>query len=220
MGVYFLYIRLCVRNFRIKLSSRRLNVHYFVRRFLISLFLAHQVHAKGLMVLSRAIAFMIDGKQQAEDGNSPDEQDPPELSQHRGNQTTVRGKRSGKTKSNLKNSDSVSVKPSFPTKKRVQVPQCPLSETPTRPKQLLGDFIDEKLKQDSTTLKVKPVLNEKGEPVLSPFFWLSDKDAENLSEPSSVDQLNDIPSPNVPTFSDIKDSDDEDCSRLSPLVSV
>lgn len=172
------------------------------------------------MVLSCAIAFLIDGKQQAEDGNNPDEQDPPELSQHRGNQTTVRRKRSRKTKSNLTNSGSVSVKPSFPTKKRVQVPQCPLSETPTRPKQLLGDLIDEKLKQDSTILKEKPVLNEKGEPVLSPFFWLSDKDAENLSEPSSVDQLDDIPSPDVPTFSDIKESDDEDCSRLSPLVSV
>lgn len=194
MGVYFQYIRLCVRNFRIELSSRRLNVHYFV--------------------------IMIDGKQQAEDGYNPDEQEPPELSQHRENQITVRGKRSRKTKSNLKNSDSVSVKPSFPTKKRVQVPQCPLSETPTRPKQLLRDLVDEKLKQDSTTLKEKPVLNEKGELVLSPFFWLSDKDAENLSEPSSGDQLNDISSPNVPTFSDIKDSDDEDCSRLSPLVSV
>lgn len=166
-----------------------------------------------------AIAFTIDGKQQAEDEN-PDEQDPPRLSQNRaGNQKTVRGKRSGKAKSNLKNSNSVSVKPSFPTKKRVQVPQSPLSETPTRPKQLLGDLIEEKSKQDSTTLKDKPVLNERGEPVLSPFFWLSDKDAENLSEPSTGDQFNDFPSPNVPTFSDIKDSDDEDCTRLSPLVS-
>nr|XP_011460685.1 PREDICTED: protein BREAST CANCER SUSCEPTIBILITY 1 homolog isoform X3 [Fragaria vesca subsp. vesca] len=160
-----------------------------------------------------------DGKQQVEDEN-PDEQDPPRLSQNRaGNQKTVRGKRSGKAKSNLKNSNSVSVKPSFPTKKRVQVPQS-LSETPTRPKQLLGDLIEEKSKQDSTTLKEKPVFNERGEPVLSPFFWLSDKDAENLSEPSTGDQLDDIPSPNVPTFSDIKDSDDEDCTRLSPLGEV
>ncbi|KAL6201474.1 hypothetical protein ACLB2K_025188 [Fragaria x ananassa] len=161
-----------------------------------------------------------DGKQQAEDDH-PGEQDPPRLSQNRaGNQKTVRGKRSGKAKSNLKNSNSVSVKPSFPTKKRVQVPQSPLSETPTRPKQLLGDLIAEKSKQDSTTLKDKPVLNERGEPVLSPFFWLSDKDAENLSEPSTGDQFNDFPSPNVPTFSDIKDSDDEDCTRLSPLGEV
>ncbi|XP_050369496.1 protein BREAST CANCER SUSCEPTIBILITY 1 homolog [Argentina anserina] len=161
-----------------------------------------------------------DTKQQAEDEN-PDEQDPPKCSQNRaGNKKTVRGKRSAKAKSTLKNSDSVSVKPSFPTKKRVQVPQGPLSETPTRPKQLLGDLIHEKSKQDSMTLKEKPVLMENGEPVLSPFFWLSDKDAENLSQPSTSDQLNDIPSPNVPTFSDIKDSDDEDCTRLSPLGEV
>ncbi|XP_062012669.1 protein BREAST CANCER SUSCEPTIBILITY 1 homolog [Rosa rugosa] len=172
------------------------------------------------MTQSALSAKSSDGKQQAEDEN-PDDQDPPKLSQNRaGNRRTVRGKRSWKTKSNLKNSESVSVKPSFPTKKRVQVPQCPPSETPTQPKQLPGGFIDEKSKQESTTLKEKPVLNEKGELVLSPFFWLSDKDAENLSQPSSGDQLNDIPSPNVPTFSDIKDSDDEDCSRLSPLGKV
>lgn len=79
--------------------------------------------------------------------------------------------------------------------------------------------MDERSKHSSTTLKEKPVLNEVGEPMLSPFFWLRDKDEENLSQHTDGDQLTDSP-PNVPTFSDIKDSDDEYSARLTPPVSV
>ncbi|KAL6282708.1 hypothetical protein ACE6H2_013637 [Prunus campanulata] len=156
-----------------------------------------------------------DGKLQAQD-DGPDEQDIPKHCQDRDEkQKSLRGKGSRKTKSNLKNSGSLSVKPSFPTKKRVQVPQCPLSETPTHPEKTVGKLMDERSKHSSTTLKEKPVLNEVGEPMLSPFFWLRDKDEENLSQHTDGDQLTDSP-PNVPTFSDIKDSDDEYSARLTP----
>ncbi|CAB4276528.1 unnamed protein product [Prunus armeniaca] len=156
-----------------------------------------------------------DGKLQAQD-DGHEEQDIPKHCQDRDEkQKSLRGKRSGKTKSNLKNSGSLSVKPSFPTKKRVQVPQCSLSETPTRPEKTVGKLMDERSKHSSTTLKGKPVLNEVGEPMLSPFFWLRDKDEENLSQHTDGDQLSDSP-PNVPTFSDIKDSEDEYSARLTP----
>ncbi|CAN6689452.1 unnamed protein product [Malus baccata var. baccata] len=157
-----------------------------------------------------------DGKHHAEDDFSHGEQDLPEFQDRAQKQKTLRGKRSRKTKANLESSGSISIKPSFPNKKRVQVPQSPLSETPTRHEKLEGDLMADRAKQSSKTLKEKPVLNEKGELVLSPFFWLNDKDVENLSQHSSGDQLSDLPSPNVPTFSDIKDSDDENSVRSLP----
>ncbi|KAM2042974.1 hypothetical protein ACFXTH_036469 [Malus domestica] len=156
-----------------------------------------------------------DGKQQAEDDFSHGEHDLPEFQDRAEKQKTLRGKGSRKAKANLKSSGSISIKPSFPNKKRVQVPQCPISETPTRHQKLEGDLMADRAKQSSKTLKEKPVLNEKGEPVLSPFFWLNDKDVESLSQFSFGDQLTDLPSPNVPAFSDIKDSDDENSVRLT-----
>ncbi|XP_068322017.1 protein BREAST CANCER SUSCEPTIBILITY 1 homolog [Pyrus communis] len=156
-----------------------------------------------------------DGKQQAEDDFSHGEHDLPEFQDRAQKQKTTRGKGSRNAKANLKSSGSISIKPSFPNKKRVQVPQCPISETPTRHQKLEGDLMADRAKQSSKTLKEKPVLNEKGEPVLSPFFWLNDKDVESLSQFSVGDQLTDLPSPNVPAFSDIKDSDDENSVRLT-----
>lgn len=59
-------------------------------------------------------------------------------------------------------------------------------------------------------------------PSLSPFFWLREEEeneggtAETLSEPLSLD------TPlrhNAPTFSDIKDSDDERPNNMTPNVS-
>nr|XP_028959403.1 protein BREAST CANCER SUSCEPTIBILITY 1 homolog [Malus domestica] len=159
-----------------------------------------------------------DGKQQAEDDFSHGEHDLPEFQDRAEKQKTLRGKGSRKAKANLKSSGSISIKPSFPNKKRVQVPQCPISETPTRHQKLEGDLMADRAKQSSKTLKEKPVLNEKGEPVLSPFFWLNDKDVESLSQFSFGDQLTDLPSPNVPAFSDIKDSDDENSVRLTQPI--
>lgn len=52
--------------------------------------------------------------------------------------------------------------------------------------------------------------DEGGEPGLSPFFWLRDEEnVEDLSQISGKSPFHDVPFPDVPTFSDIKESDDE-----------
>ncbi|XP_059665977.1 protein BREAST CANCER SUSCEPTIBILITY 1 homolog [Cornus florida] len=133
-------------------------------------------------------------------------------------------RRSGRKRSkqssghNLKNSNLNPVKPSFPTKKRVQVPQYPLSETPTRPAKFeggRGETINGPGKSSVLSME-KTVLNENGEPVFSPFFWLREEDdIEKLSQ--QIDGNNDIdPTPKAPCFSDIKDSDDEIPSNMTP----
>uniref|UniRef100_A0A2N9G1B9 BRCT domain-containing protein n=1 Tax=Fagus sylvatica TaxID=28930 RepID=A0A2N9G1B9_FAGSY len=136
-------------------------------------------------------------------------------------QNTLKVKGSRKTsKSNMKNTSSISLKPSFPTKKRVQVPQCPLSETPTRLSKFEGQLSEigkEDPKINSTTLKEKPALNDRGEPMLSPFFWLrEEEDAEKSTQETDEGELMDVPQIDVPSFSDIKDSDDENPSNLTP----
>lgn len=67
--------------------------------------------------------------------------------------------------------------------------------------------------------KDKLIFNENEEPVLSPFFWLrEDDDAEKLTQQTDGD-LMDTP-PDVPCFSDIKDSDDEIPCRSTPNVGI
>ncbi|CAN0874886.1 Protein BREAST CANCER SUSCEPTIBILITY 1 homolog [Linum grandiflorum] len=96
--------------------------------------------------------------------------------------------------------------PSFPAKKRVQVPQYPLSETPikgARGNQMVSEG--------------NPVTTEDGDLPLSPLFWLRDDDAERLSQ--TVDDHDDylgLSNLSMPTFSDIKDSSNNDSARLSP----
>ncbi|CAK7350161.1 unnamed protein product [Dovyalis caffra] len=122
-------------------------------------------------------------------------------------------------KSHMELSAPITSKPSFPTKKRVQVPQCSVSHSLAQPEKLQtgsrenkkGDF-----KNDLSVSRKNPIVNEKGEPTLSPFFWLRDEDGEKSSQHTDVDQLLDITPPNVPTFSDIKDSDDENASASYP----
>ncbi|KAJ6886446.1 hypothetical protein NC651_026972 [Populus alba x Populus x berolinensis] len=77
------------------------------------------------------------------------------------------------------------------------VPQYTLSDTPA-----LRTGSRENKRADFK--RKNPVVDEKGEPILSPFFWLRDEDGEKSSKHTDVDQLLDIPPPNVPTFSDIK----------------
>ena len=117
-----------------------------------------------------------------------------------------------------------SAEPSFPAKKRVQVPQFPLSETPTRPVKI-GTGLDETnevgLKNSSVPLKKNPPLKEKGGSGLAPFFWLRDEEnVDDLSQHTDEDQLLDITPPDVPTFSDIKGLDDESPFKMSPPVSA
>ncbi|CAN1249307.1 Protein BREAST CANCER SUSCEPTIBILITY 1 homolog [Linum perenne] len=96
-------------------------------------------------------------------------------------------------------------KPSFPTKKRVQVPQYPLSETPLRG-----------AKGNQVVSSGNPVTSEDGELVLSPLFWLRDDDAERLSETDDDDDSLSLTPLSIPSFSDIKGSSKTESARLSP----
>ncbi|KAL0363608.1 UNVERIFIED_CONTAM: protein BREAST CANCER SUSCEPTIBILITY 1 [Sesamum calycinum] len=58
--------------------------------------------------------------------------------------------------------------------------------------------------------------SEKGEMIFSPFFWLrEEEDLEKLSQQTDDNQVMYTP-PDAPCFSDIKDSDDEVPSKISP----
>lgn len=120
--------------------------------------------------------------------------------------------------SKRKNSASSPVKPSFPRKKRVQVPQCPLSETPTRPVKLVSSFNEV---NEEEPRKSAVASEDKGQPVLSPFFWLRERDEEDekSNQQSDLDQPTDSMTTNFLSFSDIKDSLDESLSK-PPMVSL
>ncbi|XP_038721752.1 protein BREAST CANCER SUSCEPTIBILITY 1 homolog [Tripterygium wilfordii] len=114
-------------------------------------------------------------------------------------------------------------KPSFPTKKRVQVPQYPLSETPKQPMKSgngYGENTEDGSKSSSLISKENMALNGKEKPQLSPFFWLRDEDAENLSQDTDMDQSIDMTPPIVPSFSDIKDSYDDNPTGFYPTGKV
>ncbi|KAF9620386.1 hypothetical protein IFM89_011759, partial [Coptis chinensis] len=112
----------------------------------------------------------------------------------------------------------LSVKPSFPAKKRVHVPQCLPSETPS-PAQKYEERLSKKTEKGpwdgSNALKERPSFTAKGEPVFSPFFWLSNEadnneDIERLSSQAmDIDRVAETPPQQHPTFSDIKESDNE-----------
>ncbi|KAA0052505.1 protein BREAST CANCER SUSCEPTIBILITY 1-like protein [Cucumis melo var. makuwa] len=113
-------------------------------------------------------------------------------------------------KSKRKTSASSPLKPSFPRKKRVQVPQHPLSETPTRPAKLASSCNEVNEPKERTVAS-----EDQGQPVLSPFFWLRERDEEDekLNQQSDLDQSTESLAMNVPAFSDIKDSLDESPSK-------
>lgn len=119
-----------------------------------------------------------------------------------------------KCNSNLKSSSSFHEKPSFPAKKRVQVPHSQSEGD-------LGATVDKLSEKSIKILKKYPITDEKGGLRLSPFFWLRDEEnMENLSQETDTNAFIDMPLPNAPTFSDIKDSDDENTPRLTPEVSI
>lgn len=109
--------------------------------------------------------------------------------------TDNKGKKSGRkgprAKSVSENCEPIPSKSSFPTNKRV-----------------LAENTEDEPKRNSG------VLREKGEPELAPFFWLREEDIEKSTQnseksPQNSSQLMFITPPDVPCFSDIKDSDDE-----------
>ena len=132
------------------------------------------------------------------------------------NKRKLKGERpEGSFKINPKDSGPSPAKPSFPGKKRVQVPLYPLSETPKQPAKLDGG-----LRETGKGGPRKPAVNDNGELVFSPFFWLrEDEDVENSSQQMDGDLALSSSLPNVPSFSDIKGSDDEMPSELTPKVS-
>lgn len=89
--------------------------------------------------------------------------------------------------------------------------QCPLSEMPTRPAKLVSscDEVNEEPRRSTAGSE------DKGQPVLSPFFWLreSDEEDEKSNQQSDLDQPTDSLTMNVLAFSDIKDSLDESPSK-------
>jgi len=140
---------------------------------------------------------------------------------------TRKKKKSKKTvQASMESSGSEFAKPSFPAKKRVHVPQNLLSETPMKNLKI-GDSLSEINKEKEGTEKVpvkeseRPLQSEKDNPVLSPFFWLrEEKDGEMLSQQTDEDQIIDGSTPNPPSFSDLKDSDDEVHSNVDLMVSA
>ncbi|XP_028187915.1 protein BREAST CANCER SUSCEPTIBILITY 1 homolog isoform X1 [Glycine soja] len=140
---------------------------------------------------------------------------------------TRKKKKSKKTvQASMESSGSEFAKPSFPAKKRVHVPQNLLSETPMKNLKI-GDSLSEINKEKEGTEKVpvkeseRPLQSEKDNPVLSPFFWLrEEKDGEMLSQQTDEDQIIDGSTPNPPSFSDIKDSDDEVHSNVDLMDEV
>lgn len=92
------------------------------------------------------------------------------------------------------------------------MPQHPSMETPTRsenPDNVLREIKTYSPKNISVESGKQPPLNENGEQVLMPFFWLRDEeDGEKSTQHSDRDQITNTPL-KIPTFSDIKDSEDE-----------
>lgn len=103
------------------------------------------------------------------------------------------------------------------------MPQCPLSATTRQHVQFEGEICEnsEYLSKECSRNVKDPDTKDRGEPVLSPFFWLREEESvESLSQHDDVDELTNATPPNAPSFSDMKDSDDDTCDGFSPQVSI
>ncbi|XP_042509466.1 protein BREAST CANCER SUSCEPTIBILITY 1 homolog [Macadamia integrifolia] len=162
-----------------------------------------------------------DGQDQGEDKNDLGN---PEIggtsSRKSKKQRKFKRKSTEQVKTNSKNSGPLLLKRSFPAKKRVQVPQYPLSEAPTRPEKFvagLGESVEKEPMDSSVQQNKKPIFTEMGEPKLSPFFWLKeydDREDEFCSQHTEGDIVTDTPVKG-PSFSDLKDSDDETPTKMT-----
>ncbi|KAL1205349.1 BREAST CANCER SUSCEPTIBILITY 1-like protein [Cardamine amara subsp. amara] len=128
---------------------------------------------------------------------------------------TSKRKEYGKTKkADLEAPGPIVMKPSSQTKKRVQLLQNLSSEGLSKPTESVERA--EKLKDytENTVISLvdQPSLNKEAN--LPPFFWLRDEvDGESSSQQTESDQLLDITPVDVPSFSDLKDSDHESLSK-------
>lgn len=104
-------------------------------------------------------------------------------------------------------------KSSFATNKRVQVPESPITESPARQeKDGLGQkkvVINNLVNKCSTIPSVYQLSTDKERPHMSPFFWLREE-VERSSIQTDEEQLTLTCTPvKAPSFSDLKDSDDD-----------
>ncbi|XP_045804839.1 protein BREAST CANCER SUSCEPTIBILITY 1 homolog [Trifolium pratense] len=138
--------------------------------------------------------------------------------------TPKRKKLAKKLQASTKSSASNRAEPSFPAKKRVQVPQDILSETPMRNLKSGGSvsLINKEGTQKASTKGNKmEIQSEKGDQVKEPFFWLrEEKDGEMLSQQSSEDLIIEGSSPVLPSFSDLQDANDDSPSKQAPSDEV
>ncbi|CAN8325448.1 unnamed protein product [Cochlearia groenlandica] len=110
------------------------------------------------------------------------------------------------------------MKPSSQTKKRVQLPQNLSSGSLTKS----SESVESAKKFKDCTEKIAIRLNEDpcidGEGNLAPFFWLRDEDdGESYSQLGEGDQLSDTTPGDIPSFSDLKDSDHESPSKVDEI---
>ncbi|KAK1378391.1 Protein BREAST CANCER SUSCEPTIBILITY 1 [Heracleum sosnowskyi] len=118
-----------------------------------------------------------------------------------------------------KNSSSDTMRPSFPTNKRIQVPQHPLPETPTQSKRqeiILGKQTKIEPQRGAVVKEDRSSLAKKDNLDLCPFFWLqNEEDADKCTLNTVEDTFVDTP-PDIPSFSDLKDADDELQCNMAP----
>lgn len=138
--------------------------------------------------------------------------------------TPVRNKSRKKLKPEKKSPAASRAKPSFPAKKRVQVPQDILSETPLRDLTSGGSLsriTKDGTQKDLTKGNTMEIQSEKGDCVKEPFFWLREvQEGEMLSGRTDEDQIIEGSTPVPPSFSDLKDADDESPTKQAPSVST
>ncbi|CAN6913480.1 unnamed protein product [Brassica oleracea] len=136
---------------------------------------------------------------------------------HQGSSKSRISKKRGFTKNKEKDLDPpgpIVMKPSSQTKKRVQLLQNQSSENSTKSTESFESA--EKLKDytEETVISLNdhPSLNK--DENMAPFFWLRDEDdEESLSQPAESDPFLDVTPVDVPSFSDLKDSDHDSPSK-------
>ncbi|CAH8389506.1 unnamed protein product [Eruca vesicaria subsp. sativa] len=128
---------------------------------------------------------------------------------------TSKRRGSKKTKeTDVDSSAPIVMKPSSQTNKRVQLSQIPSSESLTKSTKSLESAGNLKDYTDKTVIRLSEHPSLSKEENLAPLFWLRDEDdRESLSQPTESDQLLDVTPVDVPSFSDLKDSDHESPSK-------
>uniref|UniRef100_A0A803MIN0 Uncharacterized protein n=1 Tax=Chenopodium quinoa TaxID=63459 RepID=A0A803MIN0_CHEQI len=128
---------------------------------------------------------------------------------------TVRCQRTGRVNSvaskvDPKRSGRNRGKSSFATNKRVQVPHSPTTESPAKQEKdglVQNKVINNHINKCSTFPSEHQLSTEKERSHMSPFFWL--REVESSSPQTDEDQTLTCTPMKAPSFSDLKDSDDD-----------